>query len=318
MTVAACASSTHSPEGFLPGAGGTQLYYQVVGQGPDTVVVVHGGPGAGMHTILPNLRPLAEEFTLVFYDQRGGGRSELPDDTTLLDMRYFAEDLEQVRAFFQIERLRLVAHSFGALVVASYLATYPEHVERAAFIGATGPRRAPAVRAAQAATLSSEATMQAARQAEVLGSLLRGVAEDPVAACREYEALSRALTPPRDPPSRWDGTSCDAPAEAVRYYYRYTAQLTPRSLGAWDFTTGLERVRAPLLVMHGDEDASLLVAQREWAAAVGEGRLLVVPGSGRAPIADRPDRAFPALASFLRGAWPEGAITVGDHGGLPR
>jgi hypothetical protein len=30
-------------------------------------------------------------------DQRGGGRSELPADTILLDARYFVEDLEAVR-----------------------------------------------------------------------------------------------------------------------------------------------------------------------------------------------------------------------------
>jgi pimeloyl-ACP methyl ester carboxylesterase len=110
--------------------------------------------------------------------------------------------------------------------------------------------------------------------------------------------------------SQWDGTSCSAPPEAVRYYFRYTARLTPRSLGPWDFTTGLEHVQAPLLVIHGDQDEDNVTAQHEWAAALPNARILVVPGSGRATIADRPEITFAALTAFLRGEWPQGATVV--------
>lgn len=307
---AACSSDVGQRAGYLPGGDGTKLYYRFLGEGPDTVVVVHGGPGAGMNTILPNLRPLAKDFTLLFYDQRGGGRSDLPADTSLLDVRYFVEDLESVRRFLGIDRLRVIAHSFGALLVSEYLSTYPDHVDRAVFIGATGPRRASAAEAARKATLSSERTEQARRQGEVLSQLLQGEAEDPIAACSEYEELTRQLTAARGDTTQWDGTSCAAPPEAVRYYFRYTAQITPRSLGDWDFTTGLEHVQALLLVIHGDKDEDLLTAQHEWAAALPNARILVVPGSGRAPIADRPEMTFPALTVFLRGEWPEGATIV--------
>lgn len=300
-------------EGYLAGRDGTELYYRFLGEGLDTVVVVHGGPGAGMNTILPNLKPLAADFTLLFYDQRGGGRSELPADTSLLHARYFAEDLEAVRRFFGMDRMLVVAHSFGALLVAEYLSLYPDHVERTVFLDATGPRRAPAAEAAREATLSPDETEGARRQAEVLGNLLRGEAEDPIEACREYEELTRQLAVGRGETTQWQGTACAAPADAVRYFFRYTARITPRTLGDWDFTAGLENVQAPLLVVHGDQDQDLLNAQREWAAALPNGRILIIPGSGRASIADRPDLTFPALVSFLRGSWPQGSVIVNDR-----
>src|SRR5919106_2293557 len=75
-------------QGYLTGAGGAQIFYQVAGSGDDTVVVVHGGPGAGINDTRPDLEPLAQDRVVIFYDQRGGGRSELPDTMLLGPAQY--------------------------------------------------------------------------------------------------------------------------------------------------------------------------------------------------------------------------------------
>lgn len=297
---AACLSDASPREGYVSAGDGIQLHYRVLGQGPDTIVVVHGGPGAGMNTILPHARALEDNFTLVFYDQRGGGRSTLPDDTTLLHIQRFVEDLESVRRLFGLDRMRVLAQSFGALLVAEYLVAHPDRVARAVFISATGPRRAPAAAAARAATVSPDETPAAQRQAELLRLLLRGEANDPVATCRDYERVPGELARTRGDIVEWLGSTCAAPVDAVRYFYRYTAQITPPTLGDWDYTERLNSINAPLLVVHGDRDPDILNAQREWAAAIGNGRLLVIPGSGRASIAERPDLTIPAITAFLR------------------
>lgn len=295
-------------DGYLEGAAGADLYYRVLGGGPDTVVVVHGGPGAGMGTILPHIRPLAERRTLVLYDQRGGGRSELPSDTTRLAAEYFVEDLEAVRRHFRLERMSLVAHSFGAVLVARYAQRYPERLRRIVFLGATGPERSQAAEAARAAHGGRDtATVQ--RLMGVMRELLGGRATDPVAACREYERLLGELSPRPTDEITWRGTTCEAPPEAVEYYYRYTAQLTPKSFGAWDFTTGLEDLEARLLVVHGARDTVGLPLQRAWVAAVPNARLLSVPDAGKGAIADRPELVIGAMETFLSGRWPDGAAS---------
>lgn len=108
----------------------------------------------------------------------------------------------------------------------------------------------------------------------------------------------------------YKGTTCDASAEAVRYYYHYTAQFTPRSFGDWDFTIGLEQVSAPLLVVYGKKDTLAIPAQREWAEALPNGRLLLVPQAGKAAFSDNPQFVFPALETFFNGDWPEAAEMV--------
>jgi pimeloyl-ACP methyl ester carboxylesterase len=110
-------------------------------------------------------------------------------------------------------------------------------------------------------------------------------------------------------PIRTRGSECDMPVEALRYYFRSTARLGPEACGNWDFTAGLERVSAPLLVIYGDRDAGALAMQAAWAAAVPEGRLLVVPEAGKEAHADRPDLVFRAVREFFAGGWPAGAVT---------
>src|SRR3989442_11544251 len=59
---------------------GVRLYTRRVGHG-SPVVVLHGGPGAHHDYLLPQYDHLAEGGrALLYYDQRGGGRSPVPRD----------------------------------------------------------------------------------------------------------------------------------------------------------------------------------------------------------------------------------------------
>jgi proline iminopeptidase len=94
------------------------------------VVVVHGGPGADYRYLLP-LRPLSDEYQVVFYDQRGSGLSpRVPDDQ--LDLDHFVEDLHAVVSSVSPHApVRLVGHSWGAMLAAAYLDRHPEQVSHA-------------------------------------------------------------------------------------------------------------------------------------------------------------------------------------------
>jgi pimeloyl-ACP methyl ester carboxylesterase len=62
--------------GFHSTADGTRLFWRTVGHGAQTVVVLHGGPGFHMNYLVEDLRRLAAERRLLFYDQRA------PDNPT--------------------------------------------------------------------------------------------------------------------------------------------------------------------------------------------------------------------------------------------
>ena len=315
LVLASAASGCRSPapaglppaDGYLPGADGLRIHYRVLGTGPESVVAVHGGPGAGIQSILPELEPLAARYRVIFYDQRGGGLSELPADTDLLGVSHHVADLEAVRRFFRLERMSVIALSFGALLVARYAEEHPGRVERMVFFGATGLRRAQAAELARVAPATGDPAARE-RFGALLRSLMSGSSADPVADCREYEAIGRELAIGRGESGAWRGTSCAMPPEALRYSFQHTARLGPRSLGDWDFTDSLGHVEAPLLVIHGAGDARGAELQRAWAEAVPHGRLLLLPGAGKGVSADRPDLFFPAVETFLEGEWPPAAM----------
>lgn len=284
---------------------GVKLWYRAIGTGPEAIVVVHGGPGGDSRTA-PDLAPLAHRFRVIHYDQRGGGRSSLPEDTGLLAADFFVEDLERVRRHFALERLNVLAHSFGAVIVARYLEQHPGRVAQLFLLKPVPLTRTEAGALAQA---EYERSASGPRLMQVVTSLLDGTAPDAVAACREYERLSQEDATARGEGTLWLGSGCDAAPEAVRYAFRNTARLTADSFGDWDFTRSLRATNARLLVMAGDRHAEVVPHMRAWAAAVPDGRVQIVKGVGEGVPLDRPDVFFPAVRIFFGGGWPEGAET---------
>lgn len=64
-----------SVEGFVQTEDYVKLHYQILGQGQDTIVVIHGGGVFGSAYLVPDLTPLAAHHVLVFFDQAGAGYS---------------------------------------------------------------------------------------------------------------------------------------------------------------------------------------------------------------------------------------------------
>jgi pimeloyl-ACP methyl ester carboxylesterase len=77
--------------------GNTPLYLREAGRG-HPLIVLHGGPDFDHSYLLPDLDQLADEFWLIYYDQRGRGQSAeevQPTDITL------TSDIDDVRAVME-------------------------------------------------------------------------------------------------------------------------------------------------------------------------------------------------------------------------
>jgi proline iminopeptidase len=297
-------SHVASGDGFVLGDGGIRLYYRALGQGGDTVVVLHGSPGYHMNYLLPNLAPLARGRTLLFYDQRGGGRSELLTDPALLTLEYHVRDLEALRRHFGLQRISLLGHSWGGGLAALYAMAHPDRVDRMLLLAPMTPRRDPYFNRTTdvfRARLDS-ATWARARALEQHVP----ASHDPVATCRELMAVVLAAPlyfKDQTAARQFRGDFCDAPPEALRNV-RFTREAFTKSRGDWDLRTGLTRLRIPTLVLHGTRDAIPLEAADEWVRSLPNARLLVIPDADHYLFADRANIVLPAIDRFLRGYWP--------------
>ena len=121
----------------------TEIYFDVEGAGlvPDGAVmrerpvalVIHGGPGADHSGFKPALSPLAEHMQLVYFDQRGHGRSARGDPATYtLDEN--VEDMEALRRYLGLGPVVSIGMSYGGKVAMAHAARYPEAISHLALV----------------------------------------------------------------------------------------------------------------------------------------------------------------------------------------
>src|SRR6266571_9063676 len=111
---------------------GVRLHTRRVGSDPP-VVVLHGGPGADYAYLLPQYDRLAHGRALLFYDQRGGGRSPVSRDVPVGWQEHVA-DLEALRGHWELDRLTLVGYSWGGLLALLYALEHPDRIARLALV----------------------------------------------------------------------------------------------------------------------------------------------------------------------------------------
>ncbi len=100
------------------------LFVKVMGHGYP-VLLMHGGPGLD-YTTLSALEPLADQFTLIFYDHRANGRSTGAAES--MTWENLTADAEALRESLGFEKWAVLGHSFGGQVAIEYALRYPDRV----------------------------------------------------------------------------------------------------------------------------------------------------------------------------------------------
>ncbi len=112
---------------------GVAHWYKVAGAERGTVplVIVHGGPGGNVYNFERVVGPLLEKFsTVVYYEQRGSGRSAAPSDAEAYSIPLLVSDLEALRAKLGWERVVLLGFSFGGELALEYELAHPDRIEK--------------------------------------------------------------------------------------------------------------------------------------------------------------------------------------------
>ena len=303
------AQAVKPTEGFVTGDDGTKLFYRITGQGRDTIVAIHGGPGVDLESIANDFTPLAREHVVIFYDQRGGGRSELPADTTRLYFPNHVADLEALRKHFKISKMILVAHSYGPFLAASYAIAHPDRVSRMVFFGPVPPRKGDFNRRYGASLNARLDSTQRAKSADA-AKRLADPNSDALQACRDLWAVG--MRPRLAEPDRTlrlvKSDLCGSAPAGIRYGLTVTNRVVNRSIGDWDLRPALKTLPTPTLVVHGEQETIPMDLVEEWATAMPNARLLKVPNAAHFTYAERPEFVWPAVLAFVKsGAWPAAA-----------
>ena len=104
-------------EGYVEVLGFKLFYSMFTPSSPtDVVLCLHGGPGATHDYILP-LKDLARMgHKVVFYDQLGCGRSEVPKNPALFTVERGVEEVEAFRKSLRLGKVHLMGSSYGGML----------------------------------------------------------------------------------------------------------------------------------------------------------------------------------------------------------
>ena len=289
-------------EGYFHAADNVRLFYRKVGVGKQTIVFLHGGPGLGMGDGGYDMEPLARGRTLLMYDQRGTGRSEIITDPKQLTVEYQIRDLEAFRQHFHLDRMILMGLSWGSGLAVSYAAAHPDRVEKLLLISPMPPAKTPYLEERTARINDLIGATGVARLAEIRSVLNRSSEVQAANLCREYFHLSSPpyFVNPSPFTAERAAQICDAPPAALKNRFVVVNAIVG-SIGDWDFRPLLARLDIPLLVVEGEKSNVPLNATREWAAAAKKGKLFLVPNAGHVHFIEQPEQFFDVADRFLRG-----------------
>jgi pimeloyl-ACP methyl ester carboxylesterase len=254
-------------------ANGLKIAYERVGEGPP-LVLVHGAV-ADSRLWGPQLAALADEFTVVAWDEPGAGRSsDVPADFALAD---YANCLAALIGALDLGRVHVAGLSWGGTVAQELYRHHPELV----------------------ATLLLVDTYAGWK-----GSLPEEEVRVRVEGVRQMLAAPDDLFDPTFP-GLFAG---DPPAELVPLLQAVAADVRPDSMrtallvmAEADQRDLLPRIAVPTLLIWGERDArSPLSVARQFEDAVPDAKLVVIPGAGHVSNLEAPELFNDAVREFCR------------------
>lgn len=260
--------------------------------GAPRLLVLHGGPGADHAYLLPQLLDLTPEFELIFYDQRGGGRSKESTPTRII-WETQVEDLARVAAELAVEPLSIVGYSWGGLLALLFA--------RSAAEGRVSPRPA---RLALIDPAPVTSAYRARFEAE-FGRRQQGPAIQHMRAELAASGLKE-----RDP-AAYRQRAFELSVAGYFADPRRATDLTPfrvvgrvqqsiwESLGDFDLIDAVKNVHCPAIVVHGREDPIPLESSQSIAGAL-HAEFVPLDDCGHVPYVERRETLFAALRAFLR------------------
>jgi pimeloyl-ACP methyl ester carboxylesterase len=258
-------------------ANGLQIAYERVGEGPP-LVFVHGA-AVDARMWQPQIVALADEFTVVAWDEPGAGRSsDVPADFGLAD---YAECLAALIDALDLGPAHVAGLSWGGTVAQELYRHHPELV-------------------ATLILVDTYAGWKGSLPEAELRTRVEGVRQMLAAPAGEFDPTLPGLfagAPPAEFVPLLEAMAAEARPESMRTALRVMAEADQRDL--------LPRIAVPTLLIWGELDArSPLGIARQFEQAIPDTELVVISGAGHVSNLEQPEPFNDAVREFCRAHSP--------------
>lgn len=276
---------------------GTILHAETYGNPDNSMVIfLHGGPGADYQNGL-NAKQLADNgYYVVFYDQRGTGLSKR-HDKNIYSVQLYLDDLSGIIDHYRTspdQKVFLFGHSWGAMLAAAYINSYPDRIDGAIFAEAAGFNKQfldEYGEASRKLNLFSETTNDVFFYDQFLTGLEN-----------EHEILDYKLSVVS---SFSYAKGNDEGIEGPSPFWRNGATVLQVFIDiseneGFDFTTNLNRFQANVLFIYGENNKSygLSFAQKE-AAFFSNAEIVQIDDTGHEMIYFKWNSVYPVVLNYL-------------------
>lgn len=283
--------------GYIAVEGG-RIWYRVDGRrhfarGKIPLVVLHGGPGASHHYLLP-LVALSDERPVVFYDQLDSGRADHPGEEVHWTVARFVSEIDALRNALGLDRLVVLGSSCGATWAAEYAVKRPP--------GLVGTVLASPFLSAKR-WISDAARLRAALPAAVLATLERheraGSTDSEEYHEADMEWIRRHVCRLDPWPDYINHTFELFNAKLYGYMRDPSESRLTGLLKNYDIEPGLAEIRVPSLYTCGEFDEATPASTRMLAAVTPGARFEEFAGASHMPHAETPEPYLASLRAFL-------------------
>ena len=275
---------------------GGKIWYKTSGTGPGLpVILLHGGPGFNSYYLKP-LEALADERTVIRYDQLGSGKSGSLTYTTKMTIAHFVNELDSLRAHLGYDKFHIVGHSWGTMLGIEYYRAHPEHVA--------------SLTLASAALDVPQWERHAKALLRTMPDSIQRIVSDAEAARKfdspSYQAAMSAFYDKyvwlRPDKPNLDSLMSQVNQTIYNYMEGPSEFTITGTLKGYNSTSFLKNVKVPTLFTVGDVDEADPVTIRKQAAMVPGGKVAVIPNAAHITTWDNPDAMIAPIRAYLRSA----------------
>jgi proline iminopeptidase len=253
------------------------------------LVCINGGLHFGHEVLWPALSPLSEKRQLVFFDQRGRGKSQQPPGARSARIEHDAGDAAAIRQALGIEQWNVLGHSWGGGIAMLTTAQDQAAVNKLVLVDAVGP------------TSDWLSRMHSSAVGRLSGSRREALEKldpdrlhvDDIASHAEYaSALYPAWFADREFGSIFSSPRANSATGAA-----VAARLRREG---YDWTSVVASIRVPTLVLHGEDDLLSVDVARSIASLIEGSEMAIIPHAGHMPFWEAPEEFFAQVENFLK------------------
>ncbi|MEQ8358408.1 MAG: proline iminopeptidase-family hydrolase [Cytophagales bacterium] len=271
-----------------------KIWYRIIGSGTETpILALHGGPGGKSRYFYP-LSSISNERPLILFDQLGSGKSDHHQDTSLLHVDNFIEQVKLLKDEIGLENFYLLGQSWGSALALEYYLKHPEGIKGLIF---SGPYFSTELWEKDADILISS-----------LSDSIQGIISEAEMSenfdTPEYRYADSVYWSKFGRRNPWSLHPLDdGKAESNKFIYNYMwgpSEFTALgTLKNYDNHQNLSKIKIPTLFIAGEFDEARSSTVQYFQSLVPGSDMAIIKYAGHSSMTDNPDQYLKELSQFI-------------------